>query len=1351
MTPFTDTPHRLFDRRWRSGHPFCPRLGRMRRVVMTVLLLTFALIIGAYNYLTDATRVRTMAEAYLSQVIGGKVEVRNARLSIFDGLRVDGVNVYVDVQGNVAPDSLIFSAQSFALKYDPRTLLAGQIEASQIIAQKPRVFLTENIDNPGEWNFHRLALSRAKNRRPSVDTGEPGAIPLPEVLLRNARVDINEFHDGVQRNVGYMAIDGQLTPTGEGNRYRFDMQGRGVDGAGPYAHGEIALNTLAAWAELHDFDFGRDVRSMLPAVVREFCERHGLDGLVDIPNMSWTPPRPGSKAAFRIEVVLRGVTLQVPPEDWISASEGKKRRELRATHPETPADIPITLEQGAGRFIFTEAGILVQDVAGKVEDNLFTVNGHIDGYGPDAPAALTIRSADEKDIFIPANPHWASSLPPVVRNIYQDISPTGTCKLTLHVDRTTPGAAPVVSGQVDIVNAQFKYRHFAYPVREASGSIAFGPDPARGGDFVKIINFRGRGMEGGPNADVFVIANGEIGPLGPGIPDPKVHVVVKADGMSSEPALAAAFPWEVSNALAVFDAEKKGVYPQYRGNFVLNLNHIPGGRWTFDTDLDLLDSSGRLVGFPYPLDHVSGQIQVRDGYVDILHASMKRNGASLDLSGRVVWAQGTAHVEKWEAMPMLSLAARSAAAEAPVKVDMQVRAHGVPIDTDLLRAIPADQRYWIQKLGISGVLDADGRVTLGIPQSRSLVGPAIAFQPQFVPRAFNARPEDVDFDLQIGLRNGTFWPSDGTFSVSDVAGQMRLQRDGLEIASLAGHRGKAEISADGAFRWADGQPDVTVHAVGKDVALDSALYAMLPEDGRRSWDEVQPQGTMDVELRWGKDDRAANAKEQQDAALKNDIIASSSSGRTEGPPLLSQSEPRDPKPQTDDSIAPPIASATTSGGFHAILKPREMSCTVRSLPWRLDGITGTIAIDSGHVTLTDIAAHHGLATLTASGYGNLNAPRPLWDLRLSAQNVVLDDEFRKASPGAMQSLIDSLKLRGSMDFQFSKLTYRGEAPTATTRPQAPMAANLVNVVAGEVAGTRSSLPGAGPDIDLAAIVVLHEGSMDGGVAMHDISGRLGMDAQVRDGKLFKLDSTLDVAQFTMAAREVTDFHATLTKPKGTAELNLDKVQANIAEGKLAGQLHMVIPEEGSSRYTLNLVLRDADVRSLVGPNEKDLSGNLSASISLEGAWGEANIRRGRGDVNVSGRELYKMPLILGVFQVTNLALPIGSPFNQGLARYSVDGQRINFERIDLKSDNMLMTGGGHLDFGTKQVRMTFTTDNPAGFKIPFINDIWQGARQELFKINIKGTIQQPRFEANSFGTVTTTIDEVLKGDPKKEK
>src|SRR2546423_10274016 len=156
MTRFTVSANRCFERPWRSGHPFRPRCGRCRRAVMFLLLLLFTLIIGAYNYLTDARRVRSMAENSLSEIIGGKVEVQSATLSIFEGLRLDGVKVYVDPKGNYAPDSLIFSAQSFVLQYDPRTLLAVQIDLSQIIAPKPHVYITENLDPPAHVKLDLL-------------------------------------------------------------------------------------------------------------------------------------------------------------------------------------------------------------------------------------------------------------------------------------------------------------------------------------------------------------------------------------------------------------------------------------------------------------------------------------------------------------------------------------------------------------------------------------------------------------------------------------------------------------------------------------------------------------------------------------------------------------------------------------------------------------------------------------------------------------------------------------------------------------------------------------------------------------------------------------------------------------------------------------------------------------------------------------------------------------------------------------------------------------------------------------------------------------------------------------------
>src|SRR5206468_1556283 len=173
----------------------------------------------------------------------------------------------------------------------------------------------------------------------------------------------------------------------------------------------------------------------------------------------------------------------------------------------------------------------------------------------------------------------------------------------------------------------------------------------------------------------------------------------------------------------------------------------------------------------------------------------------------------------------------------------------------------------------------------------------------------------------------------------------------------------------------------------------------------------------------------------------------------------------------------------------------------------------------------------------------------------------------------------------------------------------------------------------------------------------------------------------------------------------------------------AGDALVTYPDVGPSRYTMSLFLRNADLRELAKEKAETLSGRATASLSLEGSWGKSGGRRGRGDVVVSGKEMYRIPLMLGMMQVTNLSLPISTPFSSGTARYSVDGEKVMFERIELRSNNMLMSGDGSLDFETRKVNMQFVTDNPGAFKIPFLNDLWRGAQQELLRIHVKGTVQ----------------------------
>ena len=92
-----------------------------------------------------------------------------------------------------------------------------------------------------------------------------------------------------------------------------------------------------------------------------------------------------------------------------------------------------------------------------------------------------------------------------------------------------------------------------------------------------------------------------------------------------------------------------------------------------------------------------------------------------------------------------------------------------------------------------------------------------------------------------------------------------------------------------------------------------------------------------------------------------------------------------------------------------------------------------------------------------------------------------------------------------------------------------------------------------------------------------------------------------------------------------------------------------------------------------------------------------------------------------------------------------------FDHIRFKSRTMLMEGNGSLDFETKKVDLAFTTDTPGGLmKLPFLRELWRGARDEMLRIRVRGTIQEPQVSAQSMGTFWTTVDEVFNGGEREE-
>jgi hypothetical protein len=1254
------SPERLFERSWRPRHPLRRRHCAARRWGMMALLFALCGIIFGYLWLTDVQRVRAMASSYLSDLLGGDVTIGRANLSIFEGLRLDDVTLRVDETNK--PDSIIFHARTFFLRYHIEKLLEGKLAATQIIAIDPVVML---VEDPAQhrWNYQRMYHGEGPARRARKENGG-GPLVLPQIILRDAEVAYMEMRDGRTVPVGWYSLEGSLNPTSEADRYDFTLQSRGQESMGPSVEGTIRTQGGPSMARMQSFTFGPDIKAMLLAEPRQWCESHELQGRIDVPQMIYTPGVNGGKPTFRAELTLSDVELAVRPQEWTSREQNNRVEQFHqwidyaeknswldafwaARLRRLSTAPPVHLRQVTGDLVFTEKGIELKGITGRVENNWFVVDGTIDGYSPDAAASLTISSAWGHDLEIPdLTPDYLASLPNDIQDVIEHLHPQGRCAVTVHVERKEAGSIPQVAGQLDVHDAQFRFADFPYPLTGAKGTILIGPDPIAHMNGIRILSIVAHGLPDGPNANAVMTISGFIGPLDQVA---GAQIEVTGTGVSNDPLLRYTLPPVAAQAMELFDPEGEGRLPTFKGSFAAHVTHPVGPHkpWNVDTDLTIDDASATLVSFRYPLEHLTGRLEIRNGYLNVLDVKTQRGDSSLSINGIVTWRTQQTH-----------------ASNRPFGPYLHIVAHNLPIDDQLKRAVPPLQATWLRDWGATGTVDVDGRVM-------SVAGPAAGG-----PRNDTSH---VDFAFDVGLRNGELHPFGEETALTDATAKIHIVPTGLTLTDGIGHRGSSVVQGNLSVDWSGDKPVFSLLATAHDLALNDALYQALPVSARPGWNDVNPEGTVDATVSFDSGRQGASGE-------------------------------------------------AMPGKLDLEIFPKDLAITPAAFPWRLDHVQGKISVMPGKVLLTDLTGKHNNAAISFSGEGDLGTA-PVWNLKVRADQIDVDDSFIQALPTSVAQVAQALKAGGKIGVEFSRLTY------------------WPNGQSGAGDSTRSdATPGA--DIDFAAKISMEGASMDFGLPATDVRGAIDLAGLVRNGALYRLAGECRADSLFIAEHPASDFHLSLAKSTDEPTLDLSRLQGHFAGGDVQGGGDYQFPADAPSQYNVNLVLRDADVQQLTAQFKQKISGRLTASLQMAGNWDDANSRRGHGDVSVEGDELYNIPVMFGLLQITNLELPTSSPFSSVSTRYSLAGQKVIFDQIDARSKQTTLSGNGVLDFSARTVSLWLNTNNPSLVLIPVVGPLIHGADQELFKIHVRGTIDQPKVTASTFDTISTTVDQVLNGQAK---
>ena len=465
----------------------------------------------------------------------------------------------------------------------------------------------------------------------------------------------------------------------------------------------------------------------------------------------------------------------------------------------------------------------------------------------------------------------------------------------------------------------------------------------------------------------------------------------------------------------------------------------------------------------------------------------------------------------------------------------------------------------------------------------------------------------------------------------------------------------------------------------KQIAMDGSLRASVPENSRPAWDAISPGGVLD----------------------QLDVI-------------VTQAKPRDPV-MTDITAVQQDAPAVTN---------RTLSLQPPALPYRLDVLSGTVRFDGRRVLIDSIRTRHDATRVSADGKC-VRGTDGRWNLMLNihgGSRLHPDAELIAALPSQMRQAMHRLQLRGPLSIRGTTQMLLADATHAD------------------------------PVVDWNLNIQL-EGNRIGDVGpVHSVRGELRTTGRSDAAGLRA------VGDLEIDSMHINDLH--LTAIKGPLVMNDDRLQLGIpATGQnesSGGQPITGTVFDGTARLSGDVVLssgkfdvstsiRRGQVPTLLadlGKGRSELKGTFNASSRLEGFLGTTELLKGVGTANVSGANLYQLPLIVQLLNLLRITPTEDVAFTDGNADFQIIENEINFSKLQLWGDLVALDGAGTLN-RRRELDLTFNTRvSPQNSFTQLVRPL-RSRKYTLLTVDVRGPFDAPMIQRRTFDGVSETLEKLF--------
>ncbi len=274
---------------------------------------------------------------------------------------------------------------------------------------------------------------------------------------------------------------------------------------------------------------------------------------------------------------------------------------------------------------------------------------------------------------------------------------------------------------------------------------------------------------------------------------------------------------------------------------------------------------------------------------------------------------------------------------------------------------------------------------------------------------------------------------------------------------------------------------------------------------------------------------------------------------------------------------------------------------------------------------------------------------------------------------------------------------------------------------------RLSRPKDIPHIEIQSDVAIHGASIHVGPSLSHFSADLNMHIAT-DAQTTSFDASVTDAQLALAGHKLTNVSAVLRKSGESPDFFVKSFRGSLGTGLMGANAQ--VKTTAPFHYETDMILSSVPLSALILPNEgvdttaavpSGDPGLVDARITIEGDASGISTRLGRGSASIQKAELAKLPIGVALLQITQFSLSLNPVVQRGDFEFTIDQDQLQFQKFDLTCKDVLLFGEGWLN--TESTELALRLRNRG--TMPIISDILGGVTNQLFQIDVRGTLSEP--------------------------